>query len=70
MTELDSIVKALKRKVEELYDAQVRQRRLLADLLYNLDEENMPAVKEIISRYRMENGEAIAAISLRTSSAK
>ncbi len=62
MTDTDRRILVLQRSIEELYDHQVRQRRMLADILYNLDEENMPAVKELIERYKAEDGEAIAAL--------
>jgi hypothetical protein len=64
MTEADKRIIALKRSIDELYDNQVRQRRMLSDLLYNLDEENMPAVKALIERYKAEDGEAIAALKV------
>ena len=60
MTETDRRILALQRSIDELNDHNVRQRRMLADLLYNLDEENMPAVKLLIERYQAENGEAVA----------
>ncbi len=65
MTDNDMRFLALQRSIDELYDNQVRQRRMLADLLYNLDEENMPAVKALIERYKTEDGEAIAALTLK-----
>ncbi len=64
MSDVDLLISSLRRRVDELYDAQVRQRRMLDDVLYNLDEENMPAVKEIIERYRTESKEAVASLSI------
>ena len=54
----------MKKRLDELYDAQIRQRRMLTDILYNLDEENMPAIKAIIERYRSEGGESVAALKV------
>ena len=39
----------MKKRLDELYDTQIRQRRMLADILYNLDEENMPNVAARLS---------------------
>ncbi|MBQ2733127.1 MAG: hypothetical protein IJF74_03135 [Clostridia bacterium] len=64
MADTEMRLLALQRSIEELYDNQVRQRRMLADLLYNLDEENMPGVKALIERYKAEDGEAIAALKV------
>ncbi|MBQ1212888.1 MAG: hypothetical protein IIX69_05660, partial [Clostridia bacterium] len=64
MTDTDKRLLSIQRSIEELYDNQVRQRRMLSDLLYNLDWDNMPAVKEMIERYKSENGEAIASIRM------
>ncbi|MBQ5649230.1 MAG: hypothetical protein IIV03_03725, partial [Clostridia bacterium] len=64
MTDTDKRLFSIQRSIEELYDNQVRQRRMLSDLLYNLDWDNMPAVKEMIERYKSENGEAIASIRM------
>lgn len=58
----------LERRLDELYDAQIRQRRMLADILYNLDEENMPAIKEIIERYKTESGENVASLKAQADS--
>lgn len=52
----------MKKRLDELYDAQIRQRRMLADILYNLDEENMPVIKEIIERYKSESADSIASV--------
>ena len=64
MTDTDKRLLSIQRSIEELYDNQVRQRRMLSDLLYNLDWDNMPAVKEMIERYKSENREAIASIRM------
>ncbi|MBE6640276.1 MAG: hypothetical protein E7619_01690 [Ruminococcaceae bacterium] len=65
MTDIEKRLDALKRAVDSLYDDRIRQRRMLADLLYNLDGENMPAVKSLIERHMEENSSAIAALTLR-----
>lgn len=59
LTELER----LRRRLDEISDREIRQRRLLGDLLYNLDTENMPAVKKLIEQYRTASGESLASVS-------
>lgn len=59
LTELER----LRRRLDEMADREVRRQRMLGDLLYNLDTENMPAVKKLIEQYRTESGESVAAVS-------